>query len=110
MIKEALVRGAQRPNRAVVVDRGTFRDADTDSEIDYTKHADGSVTVTDERLSKDAQREVRAAPKRHAEAYRRRAGMIGALMSCVCTWPLDVEPTPTGHHAACPANAVLSKV
>lgn len=45
---------------------------------------------------------------RHAEAYRRRAGMIGALGSCICTWPLDVEPTPTGHHEACPAHFMLT--
>lgn len=44
---------------------------------------------------------------RHDIAYRRRAAMIGALASCVCTWPLDVEPTESGHHPACPAHATL---
>lgn len=45
--------------------------------------------------------------KRHRLAYCDRAGLIGALASCVCTFPLDVEPTTTGHHEACPAHRTL---
>lgn len=45
--------------------------------------------------------------KRHTVAYQQRAGLIGALQSCICTWPLDVEPTTTGHNEACPAHMTL---
>lgn len=42
---------------------------------------------------------------RHAEAYRVRAGQIGALAMCICTWPLDIEPdTKTGHSKFCPTE------
>lgn len=39
----------------------------------------------------------------HDRAYRARCGIVGRLMSCVCAWPEVVEPTPSGHHDACPA-------
>ncbi len=41
----------------------------------------------------------------HAEAYRRRAGMIGTLASCICTWPIEIDDTTaSGHAPACPSN------
>ncbi len=41
---------------------------------------------------------------RHEEAYRARAGIVGRLLSCICTWPLDKEPTLTEHSEFCPVE------
>jgi hypothetical protein len=39
------------------------------------------------------------------EAARRvRAGMIGVLESCRCTYPMERHPTSTEHDDACPAH------
>lgn len=40
-------------------------------------------------------------------AFRERAGLIGALTSCVCGFPLVKYPTETQHEEVCPAHAVL---
>ncbi len=41
----------------------------------------------------------------HEKAYRERAGMIGWLSMCICTWPLEIEPaTLTGHSQFCPTD------
>ena len=46
----------------------------------------------------------------HEEAYRRRAGMIGALASCICTWPSIIDSsTVTGHSEFCPAHSILTR-
>lgn len=45
--------------------------------------------------------------QRHDAAFRSRCGVVAALQSCICTWPLEVEPTQTGHSEACPAHAML---
>lgn len=47
--------------------------------------------------------------ERHESAYRMRAGMIGTLAMCICTWPLDVEPTMSGHSEHCPSDQVARK-
>lgn len=43
------------------------------------------------------------------EAFRRRAGVIGALQSCLCTYPfVNAEASrSTGHAPWCPAHAML---
>lgn len=41
-------------------------------------------------------------------AYRERAGMIAALCSCICMWPLIRYETATEHHERCCAVAFLS--
>ena len=41
---------------------------------------------------------------RHKEAYRARAGVVGELLSCICTWPLDKCPTLTEHSEFCPVE------
>ncbi len=46
----------------------------------------------------------RGTAARHAEAYRERAGLVGRLLMCICTYPLDKEPTRTGHSEFCPAE------
>ena len=44
---------------------------------------------------------------KHLEAYRRRAGMVGELLSCICTYPMDVDAsTVSGHDARCPSDAM----
>jgi hypothetical protein len=56
-------------------------------------------------LTKEARKAVRGAPARHAEAYRRRAGIVGELLSCICTYPLDVDQlTVSGHDPHCPSE------
>lgn len=40
-------------------------------------------------------------------AFRARAGMIGALQSCLCLYPHKVSRTKTGHASSCPANQIL---
>jgi hypothetical protein len=41
--------------------------------------------------------------RRHQEAYRARAGLVGELLSCICTYPLDVNPdTASGCDPRCP--------
>jgi hypothetical protein len=39
-----------------------------------------------------------------ALAYRERAGLIGLLGSCICLYPLEKEPTSSGHSEFCPAH------
>jgi hypothetical protein len=39
------------------------------------------------------------------EAYRARAGMIGELATCICTYPLEHFETTSGHHETCAAHA-----
>lgn len=41
-------------------------------------------------------------------AYRERAGIIGAIQSCICEWPLTVEETETEHDVNCPAHHMLT--
>lgn len=42
---------------------------------------------------------------RHEHAFRVRAGRIGAMAMCICTWPLDIDPnTTTGHSEFCPTE------
>jgi hypothetical protein len=38
------------------------------------------------------------------QAYRARAGMIGELTSCICSYPLERFDTSSGHHEACAAH------
>lgn len=45
--------------------------------------------------------------QRHEHAYRQRMGIAAALHTCICCWPLEVEPTSTGHSEACPAHGML---
>lgn len=40
-------------------------------------------------------------------AFRKRAGMVGRLLSCVCAYPLKKEPTQSGHHEACPSHSMF---
>jgi hypothetical protein len=40
------------------------------------------------------------------EAFRVRAGAIGLLTCCRCTYPLKQHETATFHAADCPAHAV----
>ncbi|MDB4997582.1 MAG: hypothetical protein JWM74_5014 [Myxococcaceae bacterium] len=48
--------------------------------------------------------------ERHAEAYRTRAGMIGTLATCICTWPLDEDATTiTGHDRLCPSEGMAQR-
>ena len=59
--------------------------------------------MTSPHLTIEAKRAIRGAPKRHAEAYRARARDIGLLASCICTFPLDVDPTTlSGCDPRCP--------
>lgn len=37
-------------------------------------------------------------------AFRRRCGIIGALQSCLCIYPLKLYPTSTQHAEDCPAH------
>lgn len=41
------------------------------------------------------------------QAYMRRAGLIGILQSCFCTWPAVIYPTETGHDERCTAHVWL---
>lgn len=41
----------------------------------------------------------------HELAYRNRMGIVGMLQQCICTWPLEIEPTLSGHHEACPTES-----
>jgi hypothetical protein len=59
-------------------------------------------------LAVDAARAVSGGRARREAAYRERAWRIALLGSCICTWPIDVAPTASGHHIACPAELMLS--
>lgn len=37
-------------------------------------------------------------------AFRFRAGVQSALLSCLCAWPLERADTSTGHLETCPAH------
>lgn len=39
-------------------------------------------------------------------AYQARAGMVGALLSCMCLFPIEKAETSTGHTSWCPAHAM----
>lgn len=45
--------------------------------------------------------------KLHQEARRARAGIIGALETCTCTYPLKVARNNTGHPKTCAAYHVI---
>ena len=45
--------------------------------------------------------------KREQEAKRARAGIIGALETCTCTYPIKVARNDTGHPKTCPAYHVI---
>lgn len=44
--------------------------------------------------------------ERLAAAFRVRAGAIGMLTCCRCTYPLDQHATATRHALDCPAHAI----
>lgn len=44
----------------------------------------------------------------HARAFRARAGMQGALAACICSYPVVLEKTSTGHAELCPAHRTLT--
>lgn len=44
--------------------------------------------------------------KRLAEAQRVRAGAIGLLACCACTFPLEQHATSTRHAEDCPAHGM----
>lgn len=49
--------------------------------------------------------------KRHKLAYQQRAGLIGTLQSCICTWPLELETTTkSGHSEFCPAERMFARL
>jgi hypothetical protein len=51
---------------------------------------------------------ARQATKRLCEAaFRRRAGIIGALQNCMCEWPLKRHDTTTEHDELCPAHETI---
>lgn len=51
---EEFVRKSMLPNTSPVVETRTFRDELTGSEIDFTVHENGSITVIAERIKRDA--------------------------------------------------------
>jgi hypothetical protein len=73
-------------------------------------HANNTPTdATGQPLTIDAARAVRDTRANREAAYRERAGLIGALASCICVWPLAVYPsTVSGHHEACPAETMIA--
>lgn len=40
-------------------------------------------------------------------AYRARMGIVGALQSCACLYPIERAPTKTEHDEYCPAHRML---
>jgi hypothetical protein len=40
-------------------------------------------------------------------AYQQRAGMIGALQSCACAWPIKRYDTSTEHDELCPTHEIM---
>lgn len=68
---------------------------------------DVATDATGVELTHVAEKAIRGAAKRHRAAYEKRAGMVGELLSCICTWPLDVDPTTvTGHDPRCPTDGI----
>ena len=66
---------------------------------------DGIVPEGGHPAWKPTYKAERGASALHAQAYRARAGMIGKLGLCICTWPLEVDPaTKHGHSKFCPAE------
>lgn len=41
-------------------------------------------------------------------AYRARAGVIGIMTSCICTYPVEQEATSTGHSEFCPSHLMIT--
>lgn len=41
-------------------------------------------------------------------AFRIRAGIQGALGSCLCDWPIAKHATPSEHAELCPASAIIA--
>lgn len=47
---------------------------------------------------------------RHAEAYRARAGIVGRLLTCICTWPLDEDSATISQHSEfCPVELAAKR-
>ena len=46
-------------------------------------------------------------PKVRAKAFRERAGIIGALGSCICAWPVVKADTDTEHPEWCVAHRII---
>ncbi len=45
--------------------------------------------------------------ERLAGAHRARMGIAAAMELCVCLWPVEKEPTTTGHSEFCPTHRWL---
>jgi hypothetical protein len=67
---------------------------------------DNAKDATGVALTKDRAKLIPGTAKRKAEAFRERAGRIGQLTACICTYPLDTFETVSGHHEACPSEGV----
>lgn len=50
----------------------------------------------------------RSERKLREEAYRARAGVIGIMTSCICTYPVEQEATSTGHSEFCPSHLMIT--
>lgn len=57
----------------------------------------------------DLRRKLAAGKPREVldRAFRLRAGLQGALASCLCDWPLVKHPTATEHADGCPAHHII---
>lgn len=57
----------------------------------------------------DLRRKLAAGKPREVmeRALRLRAGIIGALSSCLCSFPVELHETSSQHHATCPAHHII---
>ena len=45
--------------------------------------------------------------QKHARAFRMRAGMVGVLQACLCTYPIEIALTESEHQLWCPAHVTF---
>jgi len=44
------------------------------------------------------------------EAYRKRAGLIALLGTCLCRFPVVIHETASSHHPACPSELMYASI
>ena len=64
------------------------------------RNGDGRKSRGD--VAKRSEREVMEA------AFQARAGAIGIMASCICTYPIEPHETPTGHSEFCPSHLMIT--
>ncbi len=57
---------------------------------------------------REREKKARETPKAQREAaFRKRAGIVGALQLCTCAWPISKAETSTEHSEWCQCHHVL---